>query len=151
MGVHVAAVASRVVQSLFVLRTLKSHGLYDMALHCMCTAILVSRLIYALPAWFGFASELNVGRIQSVQGRAARQGLAGSHSLPTLTELAARSDQVLFKSATSNPLHILHQFLPPLVFHSHNLRRRPHNFILPKSTTLRSHNYLHRMLYKDYH
>ena len=121
-----------------------------MAPHCVCTAILVFRLIYALPAWFGFASELDLGRIQSVLGRAAECGLTSSRSLPTMTELAARSDLILFRSATSNPLHGL-QFLPPLVFHLHNLRRRPHNFIVPKSTIFRSHNFLHRMLSTDYH
>ena len=121
-----------------------------MVLHSVCTVILVSRFIYALSAWFGFASKLDLGRIQSVLRRAARWGLTGSRSLPTMTELAVRSDQVLFKSASSNPLYVLHQFLPPLVSHSHNLRRRPHNFILLKST-LHSHNFLHIMLYKDYH
>ena len=131
MGGNVIAVVSRGAQSLLAFRILKSHGLSDMALHCVCTTILVSHLIYTLPAWFGFASEVDLDRIQSVLNRAARWGLTGSRSLPTMTELAARSGQVLFKSATSNPLHVLHQFLSPLVSYSHNLCRCPHNCILP--------------------
>ena len=58
-----------------------------------------------------FASELDLDHIQSVLSRVARWGLTGSRSLPTMTELAARFDQVLFKSATFNPLHLLEQFL----------------------------------------
>ena len=69
MGGHVAFVVSRGAQSLF--RTLMSHGLSDTTLYCVCTAILVSRIIYTLPAWFCFTSEVDVGCIQYVLGMSA--------------------------------------------------------------------------------
>ena len=69
MGSHVAAVVSIGAQSLFALRTLKAYVLSDVALYCICTTVLVSRLMYALPAWLGFAS--NIGSNLSLGGRPA--------------------------------------------------------------------------------
>ncbi len=60
MGAHVSEVVSKGAQSLFALKTLKGHGLSHTALHTVCMAILVSRLTYALPAWYGFATEADL-------------------------------------------------------------------------------------------
>ena len=84
-----------------------------MAIYCVCTAILVSRLTHALPAWLEFASESDLRRIQSALGRAVRWGLTGNRSLPSLADLAALSDEALFRSVLSDPFHPLRQFLPP--------------------------------------
>ena len=84
-----ADIVSREAQSLFALRTLEAHGLTVVVLYCVCTAILVSRLTYALLAWLGFASESDLHWIQSVLGRAARWGLTGNRSLPSVADLAA--------------------------------------------------------------
>ena len=149
MADHVSTVVSKGAQSLFALKTIKNHGLPPAALHAVCRALLVSRLTYALPAWSGFTSEADMHRLQSVLDKARRWGLTGGKTLPDLIELSSQADTTLFNSVISNSFHVLHQYLPPSNIHSHNLRRRPHNFSLPKSSTLRARNFLHRMLYKD--
>ena len=54
MGGNVAAVVSKGAQSLFALKTLASHG---PAMVNTCSAILLSRLTYAIPAWIGFITS----------------------------------------------------------------------------------------------
>src|SRR6266496_763116 len=78
------------------------------------------------------------------------RGGAWSARHPTLALQSSPPRQTtLFKSATSNPYHVLHCLLPPSVSHSHNLRPRPHNLTLPISSTSRVRNFIHRMIYKD--
>ena len=149
MGEHVSNLVSKGAQSLFALKTLKRHGLADSALHTVGRAILVSRLTYAMPAWSGFTSGAELGRLQSVLNKAKRWALVGGTPYPDIAELSSSADQTLFKSATSNPYHVLHRLLPPPVSHSHNLRPRPHNLTLPISSTSRVRNFIYRTLYKD--
>ncbi len=149
MGEHVSNLVAKGSQSLFALKVLKRHGLADAALHTVGRAILVSRLTYAMPAWAGFSSVAEMNRLQAVLSKAKRWGLSGGTPYPGIAELSSMADQTLFKSSTSNPYRVLHRLLPPPVSHSHHLRSRPHNFTLPKSSTSRVRNFLHRMLYKD--
>ena len=85
----------------------------------------------------------------SVLSKASRWELTGGNTPYSLKDLPAQSNKTLFSSVFNNPLHVFRQFLPPPTTHSHNLRTRSHHFSLPKSSTLRSHNFIHRMLIKD--
>ena len=109
----VKVVVSKGSPSLFALRTLMSHGLSEAALFCVCKALLVSRLTYALPAWSGFASATDRQCLQSVLNKASRWGLAGNRQLSSVAELSSQADRVLFQSVISNSSHVLHHFLPP--------------------------------------
>ena len=100
-------------QSLFATRTLRNYGLSEGAFFCICSALLIFRLTYALPAWFGFASAADRQRLQSVLNKASRWGLTGGRQLPSLAKLSDRVDITLFHSVISNPSHVLHQFRPP--------------------------------------
>jgi len=60
MDDHVSAVVSKGAQSQFALKSLKAPGLSDQALHCVCNAILVSRITYAFPPWFGLRRLLTL-------------------------------------------------------------------------------------------
>jgi len=54
-------------QNLYALKTLRFHGLTLHNLSSVCNATLIARIIYASPAWRGFASslDLNTRRMQS--------------------------------------------------------------------------------------
>ena len=112
MGGQVEAVVSKGAESLFALRTLKCHGLSSPALASTCNAILVSHLIYAIPAWISFASETDRHRLQSFLSKASRWGLTGGNTPYSLGDLAAQSDKTPFSSVFNNPLQVFHQFLP---------------------------------------
>jgi len=77
VGRQVAAAVSKGAQSMFALRTLRNHGLSEGAIFRVCTALFISRLTYALPAWSGFASAADWLPLQSVFNKASRWGLTG--------------------------------------------------------------------------
>ena len=112
-------------------------------------ATLVARLIYAAPAWWGYASAEARSRLQAILNKAERWGLTGGKHLPSLDELVCAADKTLFKATIRNPGHGLHQFLPATNTYSYQLRTRPHNYQLPAKSHLKSRNFLERMLYKD--
>jgi len=75
VGKQVAAAVSKGAQSLFALRTLRNYDLSAGAMFCVCNALLISRLTYALPAWSGFACAADWLRLQSVLNKASRWGI----------------------------------------------------------------------------
>ena len=51
---HVDNLLAACAQTLFALRTLRHHGLPDDAIHVVFQAVVVAKLSYASPAWWGF-------------------------------------------------------------------------------------------------
>ena len=64
---HVRAILNNCSRSLYALRILKAHGLQSQAIHKVTEATLMSRLLYASPAWWGLTTtkdKLNLERQQ---------------------------------------------------------------------------------------
>ena len=140
---------SFIVAGLKELKLLKSHGLDRQTTQLVCNATVISRLTYAAPAWWGFASADDKQVLQSIINRAIRWGYYDS-SKPSIEQMCTKREADLFKKILNNPNHVLHALLPPQTTHSHNLRARVHNRQLPKkASALVSKNFVHRMLYKD--
>jgi Reverse transcriptase (RNA-dependent DNA polymerase) len=149
MKLHVSAVCQSAAQSLYALKVLKAHGLDKQTMLSVCRATVASRLTYAVPAWWGFASADDKQMLQAVLNRAIRWGYYDA-SYPTVEQLSEKRDGDLFAHVLSNRNHVLYRFLPPETTHTHNLRARVHKRQLPKkSCTIVSKNFIHRMLYKD--
>ena len=55
---------------MYLLKQLKSQGLRIRQLHIVFTALIVSRVLYALPAWGGFLSFNLLNRIDSMMRKA---------------------------------------------------------------------------------
>ena len=94
---HVDNLIASAGQTLYALKTLKSHGMSLAALTDVCRATLVSKLTYAASAWYGFASEADISRLQSVLKKASRWGVWGDSSLQLLI-LYEDADSSLFNS-----------------------------------------------------
>ena len=113
------------------------------------TSVVMAKLLYASPAWVGFASAADKTRIESLLHRSVRAGFCPS-TLPSFENLCSEADERLFKSIASNPNHVLYQILRPKVLRSYNLRPRPHDFVLLRRTTyLMDCNFATRMLFKS--
>src|SRR6266536_1996923 len=148
MTTHIANLTAKSHQTLYALRLVKSHGLYGKHLHEVTQALLHSRLSYAISAWFGFANQENLMKLQRVIDRAERWGLGGNIPLPSIEHIAHKSDVALFSKVLRNPSHILHSLLPPERFSTTTkLRKRPHNHQLALSSTTAKKNFLTRMLF----
>jgi len=143
---HVRDVIGKCGQTMYVLKVLRSHGLNDAALKDIYKAVVLAKLLYASPAWWGYATASDRHRIEAFVRRGVRLQLYGAGD-PTPTQLAEDADETLFCRITRNQYHVLHRFLPELNCHQHNLRPRRHNFSLSVKTDDR--NFIIRQLFSN--
>ena len=127
---HVDHLLASCAQTLFAMRTLRHHGLPTNALHAVYQATVVSKLCYASPAWWGFASAADRGRLEAFLRRSTRFGYRAALS-PTLASIIAEADDKLFSHISCNSRHLLYPLLPPKRDEHYNTRDRSHNFQLP--------------------
>ena len=147
MAQHIINVTNTAAQSLYAIKLLKAHGLNDNAAYTVCYALVVSLLTYASCAWYGFCTAADIDKLQSVLNRAARWGYYKRES-PDIVQLCVLKDSNLFSRLLSNPTHVLHPYLPPMVQHEHNLRQRAHNRQLPRKTNPHAaKTFMNRTLY----
>ena len=142
---HISEVISGCSSSLYALCVLRNHGLPPAALYEVCRASTMARLMYASPAWWGFANAGERSRHEGFIAKTKRFEYLPP-TAPTAEELSRQADTTLFKAVTSDPHHVLHDLLPPTRSHGHNLRARAHNYVLP---TKDDRNFISRMLYRD--
>jgi hypothetical protein len=146
MGEHVSNVVAKASSDMFALKTLKSHGLCQPALSQVCRATLVSRMVYASPAWRGFCSVADLARLDAIERKARRWRLYSDQS-PTISNILDKADVVLFRKILGCADHVLHHQLPPARDNGYSLRPRGHDRSLPLKTNLTSKNFIVRMLY----
>ena len=104
------------------------------------------KIMYASPAWWGFATASDKQRIEAFVRRGVLLGLYQADD-PTPAELSADSDDNLFECILSNSHHVLNHLLPDKINHEHNLRDRRHNRSLCVKADEK--NFLIRQLFKD--
>ena len=116
----------------YALHVLQHHGMNDVDLQTVFRAVVVSRLVYASPAWRGFATATDLKRVDAFLRRCKRCGYCSS-DLPDFEELLDESDDRLFNKTLNNSTHTLHILLPPQSTASqhYHLRRRTHDRQVP--------------------
>jgi len=127
---HVDELLTKSSQSLFTLRTLREHGLPPSNRHAVFQAVVINKLIYASPAWYGFTSAADRERLDSFLRRSARLGYRDAQS-PSFDSLCETADEQLFVKTVKNKQHLLCSLLPPQREQHCKLRDRVHNFELP--------------------
>jgi len=93
--------------------TIRAHDLNGNALWDITRATLVSQLLYACPAWWGYLKANERNRLQSIVSKAITYGNL-PRSFSTLDELREDADEQLFFSSRYNPNHVLTAFFPNL-------------------------------------
>jgi len=141
---HVRDIIGKCGQTMYALKVLRSHGMNEVALKDIYKSVVIAKLLYASPAWWGFATASDKQRIQAFVRRGVRLQYYGTAD-PTPTQLAEQADETLFNKITHNRQHVLCRFLPELNSHQHSLRPRRHNFSLSIKTDDR--NFLVRQLF----
>ena len=122
---RISNVVARCAQTSYAVRILRFHGLTGPALWNVTHATLISKIMYASPAWFGFLSESCKARCQGVIQKLKCSGYFGNdfESFITLCEAA---DAAMFSAILCDRNHVLHQLLPPVENCNYNLRPRAH-------------------------
>ena len=148
MDNHVKLIMSTISQRFYLLSQLKKQGLPMPALNIVFHALIISRLEYALPCFYGFLSESNISQINAALRKARRWGLTDLDL--TISDIAELADQRLFNKMLADT-HCLNHLLPSVSPASsrYNLRPRGHDFILPSVKTARHMNsFVMRTLFK---
>jgi len=87
-GEHVRDVIGKSVQSLHALKLLRCHGMSDDSLRLVYNkAVILCKLLYASPAWWGFTSAADKQRLEATVRRAIRLGLYTAQQLTILHRL----------------------------------------------------------------
>ena len=74
MSSHLDTVLASCSSTLYALRVLKAHGLSPTAMHEVARATTIAHLMYASPAWWGFANHKDRDRIDRFLSRMKRRG-----------------------------------------------------------------------------
>lgn len=143
---HLANTLKICSQRTYLLKLLRDQGLPRPYLNTVFTAIVLSKIIYALPAWRGFLTEEQIGQVNAFLKRSFKYSFCDK--LYRLADLADDADWVLF-SRMQNKQHCLHTMLPPVKFSSIQLRAKGHPYELPRcSSELHKRTFLPRCLFK---
>src|SRR6218665_1616789 len=106
----VSQVLSACSSSIFDLRLLRNHGLRSDQLHLVARATTIASILYATPAWWGFAGEGDRQRLERLVARLRRMGYLPT-DFPSVETLAVEADRNLFKSISQFTSHVLRHSL----------------------------------------
>ena len=122
---HFSTTLSQATSSQYALRILRAHGLLGCQLYDVTRATLVSKLIYASSAWWGFADAETRKRFQSVLDRCCRLGFLPSDSA-TFETLVLDQCSALFNNIENNSYHVAYciNCYLPLEAHRHHVTAR---------------------------
>jgi hypothetical protein len=145
MTVHVDGLMVECSNKMYAMNLLRAHGLNKEALQEVFRSKILTKIMYAAPAWSGLANQNDVNRIDSFLRRSRKFGFYADDG-PMFSELCCSADRNLFNNIEKNTNHVLYKFLPPHKITGHNLRKRKHNYSLPQKD---DRNFIQRMLYRD--
>jgi len=145
MNDHVDFVMSQCSQRVYLLKLLRSQGLSARQLDQVTHALIVSRLLYALPMWCGFLTAELKNRIEAFLKRLLRYGYL-SESV-SFRQLCVSSSSDLFRKMQKNT-HCLFHLLECYPLCPVKVRPRGHNYILPScATELHKQSFIVRSLF----
>jgi len=131
-----------------LLKCLKGQGLPAKQLNVVFCAIVMSRILFALPAWGGFLSYDLVAKFDAFFKKALRWGY--SSELRRLSLLLHEADAQLFRKMINNKEHCIYQLLPPEKTLPMKLRASNCIFALPQCHySLYKRSFVLRSLFED--
>ena len=73
-GPHIDSTIAKAHQRFYGLKILKNYGASASHLHTVCNAIVLSILFYAAPAWWGFAQQTHLDKLDGILKKAFKWG-----------------------------------------------------------------------------
>jgi len=108
--VHVNKMLTQINQRLYLLSQLKLQGLNIQVLHTLFTGLIMSKIMYALPAFAGQLTADDRQRMGAMSREALQRSV--SHTDFDIDEIINSTDRKLFSQITQ-PTHCLYHLLPP--------------------------------------
>ena len=141
---HVKFIMSQCSQRTYLLKQLRDQGFASITI--IFRAIIVSRLLYALPVWGGFLSQDCINQIDAFLRRSFRYKLCDMQFL--FIALLDDSDHSLFKKMCQAE-HCVFHLLPDVKTQTLHLRCKGHPFNLPPCpSNLHKKSFVTRCLFK---
>ena len=141
---HILTVSS---QRLHILKVLKRRGLCLDLLHGVFHALIVTKLTYAISAWYSFLTRDQLHQIDSLFKRAYTYGYV--KCLLTIDQLCSNADLKLFHKSMFVD-HCMHHLLPSIKATPYNLRKTGHSFCVGRvSSELHKRTFVNRMVFSD--
>ena len=146
MRKHVEYVLHICSQRLYLLTQLKKQGLPPAQLQSVFEAILLSRVLYAAPAWRGYLKASEIDSLQQMFDRARRWRILSKYI--DAHEIFDKCEATLFKASIKEKHCMYHLYPEKQHTHSVELRPRAHNFLLPKcKLQLATNSFINRSLF----
>ena len=143
---HVTNIVSKCAQSLYAIKVLRCQGMSEDILAVVFKSVVLAKILYASPAWWGFANSSDKQRLEAFLRRCIRLHLYRQCD-PTVTQLVEDMEDKLFTSVLHNDQHVLFHLLPEHNNCTYNLRPRRHELVLAIKGDAR--NFIERQLFKD--
>ena len=102
------------------LKILRSHGMRSDALKVIYKSVVVTKLLYASPAWWGFTTSADKQWLEAFLSRGVRLNLYSALD-PSVSQRVQDTDDELFSAVMGNSHHVLHHMLPDRTSHSYTL------------------------------
>jgi len=118
----------------------------DDALTVIYKAVVLAKILHAIPAWWGFTTASDRQRIEAVVRRGVRLGFYRRDD-PSIAQLVDDLDETVFTTVLCNFQHALRYILPDKRTNTYSLRPRRHELTLTIKRDAR--NFFDRLLFKD--
>ena len=89
---HVDEILRSCNQSLYALKTMRNYGLDQLNLQTILKSLILSRLLYASVAWWGFCGQQNKQRLSAFLRKTVKYGYYGCNE-PDLSDSNARANR----------------------------------------------------------
>ena len=142
MSKHINNILSTNVACLQRIRNIKAHGASQDIISYVYSALILSRMLYASQAWWGFARKQDFQRLEKFIKRSQKWGYYSSNVLE-LSETSRNMDMRLFQAIQSDTYHKLAHLLPPPADHRHNTRFR--GYMIEAADNISMENFITRM------
>jgi len=83
-------------------------------------SVVLAKLLYAVPAWWGFTTADDKRRLEAFVRRGVRLNLYLQHE-PTITQLVGQHEDSLFQAILDDESHVIHHLLLPSLSNTYNL------------------------------
>ena len=106
---------------LYVLRTLRSHGMDNISINDVFVATILNWMLYAVNSWRFLASQSDIDHLEIIIKCACKFGYCNNNT-PSFLMVVEQCGKKLFKAIVDDNTNILHHLLPSDIAHNHNTR-----------------------------
>ena len=122
MTTHIEHLIKKSNHTMYLLHTLRQHGLETTSINDVFHALLLNRLHYAVVSWRFLASHSNIECLDKIVKCMIHYGYCHDNfdqvKFNTITDCWC---QMYFEDICHNQNHVLHSLLPPQIKHDHRL------------------------------